>query len=235
MGGFDAMDGSGSAAASPGAQAQTQARVAGLAYLITIASGMFAEVYVRAAIRTGDVIGTGERLRDLEQLHRLGVLADGVMLMSYVVVTATIYRLFKPVSATVGFVAALFSVVGICVLATSMTILLLPLYVDGPLIASHALGLHGAAYNLTGLFFGPYCVLIGWLVMRSRWLPRWIGWLMVLAGIAFVFDASVGLAAPEVARRIPEAVMLISLIGEGALAIWLAVFGVRLGSGKAAD
>lgn len=86
---------------------------------------------------------------------------------------------------------------------------------------------HGAAYSLTGLFFGPYCALIGWLALRSRWLPAWIGWLMVLAGLVFVFDATVELVAPGLARQIPEVVMLVSLVGEGSLAVWLALVGAR--------
>lgn len=201
--------------------------MAGLAYLVTIACGLFAEAYVRTAIRARGPIDTGERLRDLEQLHRLGVLADGVMLVSYVVVTAMLYRLFKPVSASASVLAAFFSLVGIAILATSMAILMLPLQVDGSSIAYVALRLHGAAYSITGLFFGPYCALIGWLVVRSRWLPAWIGWLMMLAGAVFVSDASVDLAAPAIARHVPEAVLLISLIAEGSLAIWLAAFGLR--------
>ena len=115
----------------------------------------------------------------------------------------------------------------IAMLAASMTILLLPIQVEGSSIAYDALRAHGAAYNLTGLFFGPYCGLIGWLVLRSRWLPAWIGWLMLLAGAAFLFDATVEIVAPALARQIPEAVMLISLAAEGSLAVWLAAFGVR--------
>ena len=227
------MDYSRTVAAWPNAESRLEARVAGVAYLLTIASGVFAEVYVRASIRSTDPLSTGERLRDLEQLYRIGILADGLMLISYVVVTAILYRLFKPVSATASFLAALFSVIGIGVLSASMTILMLPIYLEGSSTAFDALRVHGVAYNLTGLFFGPYCALIGWLAARSGWLPAWIGWLMMLAGVAFVFDASVEVAAPAIARRIPEAVMLISLIAEGALAIWLAAFGVRPVASKA--
>lgn len=210
----------------PRPEARREARIAGFAYLLTIACGLFAEAYVRASIRAGDAIRTAEALRELEQLHRLGVLADGVMLMSYVVVTAMLYRLFRPVGATASLLAAFFSLIGIAMLAASMTILLLPMQSEWT-IAHDALRAHGAAYDLTELFFGPYCALIGWLILRSRWLPAWIGWLMMAAGAVFVFDASVELAAPVVARRIPDAVMLISLLAEGSLAIWLATVGVR--------
>lgn len=220
---------------SPDAEAPTIARVAGLAYLFTIASGLFAEVYARASIRSADPIGTGERFHELEQLHRIGILADCLMLVSYVVVTATLYRLFKPVSASVSLLAAFFSLIGIAILAASMTILLVPIYLDGLSTAQDALRLHGAAFNLSSMFFGPYCALIGWLVIRSRWLPAWIGWLMVLAGMAFVLHASISLVAPALARSVPDAVMLISLLAEGSLAVWLSVFSVRSGSGTTAD
>ena len=201
------------------------ARVAGLSYLVTIAAGMFAEVFVRASIRSSDPLVTGDRFRDLEQLYRIGVLGDGLMLMSYLVVTALLYRLLKPIDPAVSFLAALFSLTGIALLAAAMTILLLPIHVDVPLAASHALRLHSAAFNLTGLFFGPYCALIGWLLRRSGWLPGWIAVLMMLAGAVFVFDASAELVAPGLARRTPEAVLMVSLVAEGSLAIWLAVFG----------
>ncbi|HKX90831.1 MAG TPA: DUF4386 domain-containing protein [Sphingomicrobium sp.] len=221
------MEDSGMSAVSSVAEPQVQARAAGIAYLITIAAGMFAEVYVRGSVRSGDPVATAEHLRQLESLYRLGVLADGVMLISYVVVTAMLYALFKPVNAALSMLAALFSAIGIAMLTSAMAILLLPLVLQGSSIAFEALRVHGATYGLTGLFFGPYCVLIGWLALRSGWLPSWIGWLMMIAGVAFVLDASVELAAPAIARRIPDAVMLISLLAEGALAIWLAVFGVR--------
>jgi hypothetical protein len=50
---------------------------------------------------------------------------------------------------------------------------------------------------------------------------------MMLAGATFVFDASIELAAPQIASRIPDAVMMISLVAEGALAIWLTAFAVQ--------
>ena len=97
----------------------TLARVAGLSYLVTIAAGMFAEVFVRASIRSSDPLVTGDRFRDLEQLYRIGVLGDGLMLMSYLVVTALLYLLLKPIDPAVSFLAALFSLVAVAALLLS--------------------------------------------------------------------------------------------------------------------
>lgn len=208
-------------------EAESGARAAGFAYLLTIAAGLFAEVYVRASIRSAEPEATATALEQFEGLYRFGMLADGVMLIAYLVVTALLYRLFKPASASLSLLAACFSLTGIAVLAASLSLLLIPLNGEGVAATQDALRLHGRVYNLTGLFFGPYCILIGLLVVRSGLLPKWIGALMTLAGAAFVLDASLDLIAPDFARRIPDAVMLISLLGEGALALWLAVFGIR--------
>jgi hypothetical protein len=56
---------------------------------------------------------------------------------------------------------------------------------------------------------------------------------MLAAGAAFVFDAAVELTPPALARRIPEGIMLISLIAEGSLAVLLAAFGVQRRVGRA--
>ena len=90
-----------------------------------------------------------------------------------------------------------------------------------------AVRLHSDGYSLTGFFFGGYCLLIGWLVVRSRWLPPVIGLLMMLAGAVFAIHAALVLVAPVSARNVPDAVMLVSLLGEGSLALWLTAFGVR--------
>ena len=50
---------------------------------------------------------------------------------------------------------------------------------------------------------------------------------MLTTGAAFVFDAAVELTAPSLARRMPEGIMLISLVAEGSLTAWLAAFGVQ--------
>ncbi len=204
-------------------------RVAGFAYLLTIVAGMFAEVYARGSIWvSGDAVRTAANLRALEELYRWGVLADMVMLSAYVVVTVLLYRLFKPVNATLSLLAAGFSLLGLALLASATALLMLPLQPASAAFAYQSLRLHGAAYSLTGIFFGAYCLLIGLLILRSNYLPRLIGLLMALAGVVFWADAALNLIAPAVARTLPNGLMLVSLIGEGSLALWLAMFGMRL-------
>jgi hypothetical protein len=206
------------------AKRMTEARVAGLAYLLTICAGLFAEVIARSAARSAiDVSGAG--LGASEVLYRWGMLADLVMIAAYLAVTVLLYRLLKLASPLGSALAATASGAGLVMLLAGMILQLGPI-VD-PAGAERALRLHGQLYNVTGFFFGFYCLAIGWLVARSGLAPRWIGALMALAGIAFLADSVLTLVAPHIARQVPDAVMLVSLVGEGALAIWLTVFGGR--------
>lgn len=216
------------------------ARLAGVAYLVTIAAGIFAEVYVRGSLRVaGNAAATASNLLAEPGLYRLGIFADLVMLASYVVVTMLLYRVFRPTDPALSLTAAGFSLTGIALLAANTGLLSAPLTLLGdanylgPLaveqrqaLAYGALRMHGTIYGFTGLFFGLYCLAIGWLAIRSGDLPRLIGGLMVLAGATFLVDVTLDLLAPELARQIPDMVMAISLLGEGALALWLALFGL---------
>lgn len=216
------------------------ARVAGVAYLLTIAAGLFAEVYVRGSLRVaGDAAQTAANLLAQPGLFRLGIFADLVMLASYVVVTTLLYRIFRLAGPALSLTAAGFSLTGIALLAANTGLLAAPPILLGdsnilaalPAVQREALAyavlrMHGHIYGFTGLFFGLYCLAIGWLVVRSGALPRLIGWLMMLAGATFLLDVGLDALAPALARQVPDVVMLFSLLGEGALALWLAIFGL---------
>jgi hypothetical protein len=72
------------------------------------------------------------------------------------------------------------------------------------------------------IFFGCYCILIGVLVLRSTFMPRVIGLLMVLAGLSAI-ATTLGIF---LAIDLPDT-GLAGLVGEGSLALWLLLFGVN--------
>src|SRR5205807_7999299 len=81
--------------------------------------------------------------------------------------------------------------------------------------------LPGQANNITLLIFGVYCLLIGYLILRSTFLPRAVGALMVFAGLGWLTFLS-----PALARDLCPYGFLPGIIGEGALTRWLLLFGV---------
>jgi hypothetical protein len=82
------------------------------------------------------------------------------------------------------------------------------------------LKLHAQAFNLGLAFFGFYCVLIGYLILRSTFLPRLLGGLMVFGpGLA-------DLSVPPLALALSPYILAPGVLGEGALTLWLLAAGV---------
>ena len=82
-----------------------------------------------------------------------GLAANLIATGAYLGVTGLFYQIFKPVNARLSLLAALFSLAGIIVgFLTSLKIATIPV-------------------NPLG-FFGFYCLLIGYLIFKSTFLPR---------------------------------------------------------------
>ena len=75
--------------------------------------------------------------------------------------------------------------------------------------------------NVSLVFFGVYCLLIGYLILRSTFLPRFVGALMVFAGLGWLTFAS-----PPLVNSLYPYVLLPGLLGEGCLTVWLLLMGV---------
>jgi len=115
----------------------------------------------------------------------------------YTGVTVLLCYLFWPVSPVVSVIAAIASLLG-CWITMVMA---LPFS--------------------NFVFFGIYCGLIGWLILRSRFMPRVVGVLMVIAGLCWLTTAY-----PPLSHRLGPVVMGGGLLGEGVLIVWLLVKGV---------
>ncbi len=136
-------------------------------------------------------------------LHgRLGFAAGLVAGACYIAVTLLFYYMFKPVNGSLSLLAALISFVG-CII--------------GPL----SLFVHAASHISPLVFFGFYCLLIGYLIFSSTFLPRFLGVLMAFAGLGWLTFLS-----PPLAGYLSPYNFAPGLIGEGALTLWLLVKGV---------
>jgi len=122
----------------------------------------------------------------------------------YVVLTLLFYLLFKPVSRWLSLLAALIGIAG--------SILgLLDLF-------------HLNPQNISPLlFFAPYCLLIGALIVGSTFLPRILGWLMILAGLGWLAFLS-----PRVESHLSIPIEAVGILAEASLMFWLLVKGVNV-------
>jgi len=132
-----------------------------------------------------------------------GDLGNVVANALYIVLTLLFYLMFEPVSGMLSAVAALFSLAG-CAIA------LLGIF-------------HLAPAHFSPLwFFGPYCILIGTLILGSTFLPRLLGGLMALAGVGWLAFLS-----PAVARHMSVPIEGLGIVAEALLMLWLLIKGVN--------
>jgi hypothetical protein len=216
------------------------ARIVGAFYLITIIMGVFAEVFVRGALVVrDDAPATATNILAHESLYRSGLAADLIMLACYIAVTLLFYVLFKPVGRSLSLLAAFFSLVGIAVLAVNSLNHLAPLVFLGSAhnlsafettqlqaLALMSLRMHARGYSISGVFFGIYMLLLGYLIFKSGFLPRILGVLMVIGGLSNVTDSFAIFLLPALAARLPDLGML-GGIAELSLCLWLMVMGVN--------
>lgn len=217
------------------------ARLAGALYLGTIVFGLFAEAGSRGSLIVGsDAAATARAIVANETLFRAGLISDLAMLACYVGVTTLFFDLFRPVHAGVSRMAAAFSLIGIAALAADTLLLPATLRLLTTMPYVSALGepqreaaallafkVHGDGYDVSLVFFGIYCLMLGWLAWYSTFLPKLIGALMALAGVCYILNSIADLAAPAFARMLSPHLMDPTLIGEAAMALWLLAFGVR--------
>lgn len=134
---------------------------------------------------------------------RLSFVAGQIAGACYVAVTLLFYYIFKPVSKRVSLLAAFISLLACAI---------------GPV----ALLVHAVSSINPLAFFGFYCLLIGYLILKSTFLPRRLGALMLFAGLGWLTFLS-----PALAKDLSPYNFLPGVIGEGLLTLWLLIAGVN--------
>lgn len=131
-----------------------------------------------------------------------GVAVNALSDVLYATMTILLWRILRPVSGLLATIAALLSLAG-CI-----TDLL------------HQI--HRGPAGLDALvFFGPFCVLLGVLIWRARFLPRWLGSPLMLAGAGWL-----AYLIPAVAHHAKSIIFPVGFLAELALMLWLLVKGV---------
>jgi hypothetical protein len=215
-----------------------KARIAGVFYLLTIVARMLVEIFVRnRLVVSDDAAATAINILAHEPLWEWGFVGDVIAFASYIALTALLYELFKPVNRSLSLVAAFFGLVASVVQAMSSLFHLAPLVLVGgapylsvfkveqlQALALVFLRLRAAAYHNIGLvFFGLYLLLVGILILRSKFLPRILGVLMVLAGLSYLAFLS-----PPLVQSLQPYILVFPGVGQIALCLWLLAMGLNV-------
>jgi len=210
--------------------------VAGVALLAMVAAATFGNFYVlEGMITPGDASATATEIVAREGTFRLGVLAWLLIVVLDAVVAWALYRVFRPVSPAISMLTAVFRLVYTAVLLVAVGQLLRAVDVltadaipvpGGDQVSGRAmleLNAFQHIYDLGLFLFGIHLALLGYLSLRSGFIPKVIGVLLVVAGAGYAFDTGVAVLALDL-----PTVSVFTFLGEFLLALWLLGAGRRL-------
>jgi Domain of unknown function (DUF4386) len=211
------------------------ARLAGMFEALEGLTSVIGQQYVLGKLVVpGDAAATARQIEAQEALFRLGFAASVTAVGCHLAWAYLLYRLFKPVNRPLAGLATLIIVVGCSVQAVAALLYAAPLAVlQGEhslsgLSAEQAQGLSLAflnlnyqAFNLYLVFFGLWCILTGFLIARSTFMPRILGVLLMLDGLGWSLYLW-----PPLATSLFPAIAVASALAELPLMFWLIVFGV---------
>ena len=218
------------------ASPRLKARITGVVYLLYFLTAVLGEFFMKGLVVSGGAAATANNILAHQPLFRLGLATGLIATACYVAVTALFYDLFKHVNRSLSLLAAFFSLVGCAILAFASLFRIAPLVVLGGgqylsafkvehlrALAFLFLELYGQAVNICFVFFGVYCLLIGYLIFKSAFLPRILGVLMAFAGLGWLTFLS-----PPLANYLSPYIQVLGVFAEGSLMLWLLVMGVNV-------
>jgi hypothetical protein len=224
---------------------KTKARRAGLLYLVFSIAAVFGEFFVPSLIVSGDATATARNIGAAEFTYRFGILTGLVTNILFLLVVLSLYDLLKDVAVKPARLMVALVAVGVTVSLANLIVRFAPLvllsgagYLSAftkPQLDALAIGclrLHANGVTFTTVFWGLWLFPFGVLVVKSGFLPRILGFLLMVAGFAYVATSITTLILPAY-RQVVSQVMMPLYFGELPIVFWLLIKGANVREPKA--
>ena len=210
--------------------------MAGVCQLLEAITATLGQVIVLGRlIVSGNAAATAANILGHERLYWWGFVSSVVAVLFHVAWAFLMYELLKPVNRRVSIFAILVILMGCAMLAVTGLLYIAPLLVlqgGGSLsaftpaqlqaLAAAFFRLNAYAFDMHTVFFGVWCVLIGYLIFKSTFLPKVLGMLLIVSGLGWMIYVSPPFAAP-----LFPFIAAASAIGEVPLELWLILVGLN--------
>lgn len=213
------------------------ARIAGLWYL-GFSLGPFYMLYVPSqTVVHNDAAATAVQVLSHEMLYRCGMLAETLGAVIFIGLSLALYGLFEDVdrnrarqlvalvlvSSALTLVNVVFSAAALLVFRGGAAFAA----IDAPMreaIGMVLIRMHGQANGINQTFWGLWLLPFGWLVVRSRFLPRWLGYWLLLDGVAWVVVGVIWFFVPDFTDTLFRYLQPV-FFAELAAMLWLLIVG----------
>ena len=215
-------------------------RFAGLLYVLTSSVGFFAMGYVpKKLIVHGDAAATANNIAASETLFRLGIAGELIGMVGFIFVAVALYDLLKGVNRRHASLMVTLIVVSVPIVfvneLNSIAALVLVRGADylsmfdkpqRDALAMLFLNLHHYGFVVAEMFWGLWLFPLALLVYKSRFLPRFLGVWLALAGLAWVVLSLAGILFPQYQGEV-NTYLQPAIVGEIAFMLWLLIKGAR--------
>lgn len=220
-------------------------RAAGALYLLLVVTGIFNLLAPQILVVPRDPTATAQKILASETLFRLAVLSGLIATIVFVFLARTLYRLLNRVNrwqASLMVILVLLSV-PVSFLSALNQIAAPTLMHGGPALAAlepgqlntlamFFLGLSIDTNRLNSIFFGLWLFPFGLLVIKSGFIPQFLGYLLIIAGASYLAGTLAFLLSPTFARVI-SGVLAVGYAGELGVVVWLVVKAAKVQFGGA--
>jgi hypothetical protein len=217
--------------------AQHNAKAAGILLVVSLFAGAFGEVYVPGKLLvTNNVVETAHRMADSVGLFRASFAAYLIEAMCDLSLTAIFYILLRPVSRPLSLIAACFGIFSTAIFAAGEIFYFAAAL---PVINANVartltpdasatfiyvcLTVYGYVFSTFTALYGIPVMLRGYLILRSGYLPRALGGIVLLGGAGFVVKNFVVVLAPQYDSNLFALPMFLAM---ASMAFWLLVKGI---------
>ena len=217
------------------ASTRTISRLTGIFYLTVIVGGVFAQGFIsESLVNFRDAGATASNILANKTLYRTGYTVFLIEMSAQFVTSVLFYFLLRPVSRPVALVATVLSLSGALIKTVARVFFLVPIgvlsnattlsgftaeQVNSLVLLVLRMNNDGATVALA--FFGPSTVLHGWLIMRSGFLPKWMGIMSMIGGVLWTTYFW-----PPLGRSLFMVSALFALASVIIISGWLIIFGV---------
>ena len=215
-----------------------QARIAGFWYLMMAVTGPLGLMYIPTLIAKGDPAATAQNILDAEFLFRMSIVSNFLCQLAFIWLVLALYRLFKDVNKDHARLMVSLVLVSVPISFLNQANLLASLLFlkDADFLTTFSLDerqsmamaflrLHEYGVTIAEIFWGLWLFPFGWLAIKSSFLPRVLGVLLLVAGMGYIIHTTAFFLFPDAADAVNSMVSLPEGIGELAMVAWLLIKG----------
>lgn len=214
------------------------ARIAGFGYLMVFILGIFGNFFVfEKLIIPGDAVTTANNIIANESLFRFGIASWVIVITFDALVAWALYILLKPINKSLSLLAAWFRLVFVAIFGYSFVdyFSVLQLFSSADYLkvfetnqlqaqAMLLLNTHNFAVHISYVFFGLHIFLLGYLILKSGYIPKILGILLIVASCGYLINSFGNFLSPSYANNKTAFLLFVGVpafVSELSLTFWL--------------